>query len=263
VNDPFPAIGDVHVLPSSEAAPGHGVLPVNAYLVGGHAPVLVDTGLATDRDDFLRALWSLVDPEDLSCVFLTHEDRDHAGNLLAVLDAAPRARLVTNYVTVGKLLEAFSLPLDRVAVVNPGERVPGIDRELLVLRPPVYDAPGTIGLVDTGTGALLTVDAFGTYLPEAAAELDAIAEGDVLAGLVDFNRANHPWTALVDQARFDRALDAIDRLQPTVVLSSHGLPARGRTRALLDAMASLPAMDPFVPPDQARFEELKPEMGGG
>ena len=68
--------------------------------------MLVDTGLPSEREGFLDALWSLVRPEDLRWVFLTHEDRDHAGNLLQVLEAAPRSRLVTNYVTLSKLLEA-------------------------------------------------------------------------------------------------------------------------------------------------------------
>lgn len=262
MNDSFRAIGDVRVLPSSQVAPGHGVLPVNAYLVGDESPVLIDTGLPTERDDFLAALWPLVAPRDLEAVFLTHEDADHAGNLLPILEAAPRARLVTNYVTVGKLLEASSIPLDRVVVVNPGQRVPGIARDLLVMRPPVYDAPGTIGLYDGATGAVFTVDAFGTYLPEPAGALEDVPQDDALRGLVDFNRYNHPWTALADPAKFNKSLEDIDHLQPNILLSSHGVPARERIGALLDAMADLPAMEPYVPPDQARFEELRPELEG-
>ena len=249
------------MLPSSQAAPGHGVLPVNAYVLGDRERVLVDTGLPTERDDFLERLWSVVEPDDLSTVFLTHEDHDHAGNLLAVLEAAPRARLVTNYVTVSKLLEAWTLPLDRVVVVNPGERVPGVDRELAVLRPPAYDSPGTVGLHDVRTGAVFTVDAFGTYLPELVDRLEDVPEADALAGLVDFNRMNHPWTVLADAGRFGQAVAALGRLEPRVLLSSHGVPAVDRTPALLEAMARLPALEPYVPPDQARFEQLRPEMG--
>ncbi len=230
-------------------------------MVGDRQPVLVDTGLPTECDDFLDRLWSLVEPEDLACVFLTHEDHDHAGNLLAVLEAAPQAPLVTNYVTVGKLLEAFTLPLDRIVVVNPGERVPGIDRELVVLRPPAYDSPGTVGLHDPRTGAVFTVDAFGTYLPDVVDRLEEVPEDDALAGLVDFNRVNHPWTALADVDRFGEAVAAVGRLQPHVLLSSHSAPAVERIPALLEAMAGLPAMAPYVPPDQDRFEDLKPEMG--
>ena len=247
MQDPYRVIGDIHVLPSSQAAPGHGVQPVNAYLIGDDAPVLVDTGLAADREDLLDSLWSLLDPEELAWVFLTHEDADHAGNLTAVLEAAPGTRLVTNYTTVGKLLEASSLPLDRVVVVNPGQRLPGA-RELVVLRPPVYDSPGTIGLHDADTGAVFTVDAFGTYLPELVARLEDVPEQEAISGLVDFNRANHPWTALADSAKFDEALATVDRLGPSVLLSSHGVPATGRTQALIEAMATLPTMAPYVPP---------------
>jgi flavorubredoxin len=262
MNDPHAVAGDVHVLPSSEGAPGYGVLPVNAYLIGGDEPVLVDTGLPSERRELLEALESLVDLERLRWVFLTHEDPDHAGNLMAVLEAAPDARLVTNYVTVGKLLEGEpSLPLERVVVVNPGQAFPGTERKLRVVRPPVYDAPGTIGLHDPVTGVVLTVDAFGTYLPELVGDLGDVSEGEALSGFEDFNRANHPWVALADTAKFERSLTALRRLEPTLLLSSHGVPARGRTDALIDAMERLPRMEPYEPPDQEQFEELREEMG--
>lgn len=262
MSSPYPAVGDLWVLGSSQLAPGHGVLPVNAYLFRCDAPVLVDTGLPTERDSFLEALWSLVPPAQLMAVVLTHEDADHAGNLFAVLEAAPQARLVTNYVTLAKLQEAASVPLDRVQVVNPGEFVPGTERRLTVVRPPVYDAPGTVGVHDRGTGAVLTVDAFGTYLPEPVEDLRDVAEADVLRGLVDFNRMNHPWTALAEQSRFDAAVAAVAELRPTLLLSSHGALVSDRTELLLEGLRSVPAMDPYVPPDQAAFEELEPEMDG-
>ncbi len=262
MTSPYRAVDDLWVLASSQAAPGHGVLPVNAYLFRCDAPVLVDTGLPTERDSFLEALWSLVPPARLAAVVLTHEDADHAGNLFAVLEVAPQARLVTNYVTLAKLQEAASVPLDRVQVVNPGQRVPGSEGRLTALRPPVYDSPGTVGLHDRATGAVLTVDAFGTYLPEPVEDLRDVTEADVLRGLADFNRMNHPWTALADQVRFDAAVAAVAELRPSLLLSSHGALASDRTELLLEGLRSLPAMDPYVPPDQAAFEELKPEMDG-
>ena len=262
MEQPYRVVDDVFVLPSSETAPGHGVLPVNAYLVAARSPILIDTGLAMESEAFLKSLWSLVDPEDLGWVLLTHEDPDHAGNLLAVLERASQARLVVNYVTLGKLLEAFSISLERVVVVNPGGRVPGLERALTVLRPPVYDSPGTIGFHDAATGVLFTVDAFGTYLPELVADLAELDDDDALrTGLADFNRANHPWVTLAEPSRFASILGDLARLEPTVLLSSHGVPARGRAQALLDAMAALPTMEPYVPPDQERFEQLRPEMG--
>lgn len=238
------------------------MLPVNAYLLTGTAPVLVDTGLAADRQELLDALWSLVDPEDLAAVFLTHDDADHAGNLGPVLDAARQCRLVANYVTVSKLLEHSDVPLDRIAVVNPGERLPGIDRDLRVFRPIVYDSPGTIGLRDADTRAVLTVDAFGTYLPQMVPDLHAVDDRDIVSGLTDFNRVNHPWISIADRTWFAEALDDLAGLEPSVLLSSHGVLPGDKVDLLLETMASVPTMPPYVPPDQAEFEELRAEMDG-
>ena len=43
-----------HVLPSLMPIPGAGLLPVNAALIRGPEPLLVDTGLASLRGPFLR-----------------------------------------------------------------------------------------------------------------------------------------------------------------------------------------------------------------
>lgn len=209
------------MLTSLQSAPGHGVLPVHAFLLREDPAVLIDTGLPADRDECTGVLWSLVPPSELRMVFLTHEDADHAGNLGPVLDAAPEARLVTNYVTLSKLLERTTAPLERVRVVNPGDRVPDTARTLTVMRPPVYDAPGTLGLHDAVSGAAFTADAFGSYLPEGTGDIGAVRDEDLVAGLGTFNSVNHPGTALVDPHRFGAAVDAVADLEPTVLLSSH------------------------------------------
>lgn len=255
---PEQVVDDVWALASYQPAPGHGVLPVNAFLFGEKPAVLVDTGLPSEQEAFFGALWSLVRPSDLDVVFLTHEDADHAGNALAVLDAAPQARLVTNYVTVAKLLERMRLPLDRVQVVNPGERVPGTSRILTAFRPPLYDAPGTLGLHDAATGAAITVDAFGTYLPEQ----EGVAEDDVLSGLVTFNRLNHPWVGLVDATRFGRAVDAVAGLHPSALLSSHARPFRDDHSRIFGALRGLAGTEPYRPPDQPGFERLRDQLAG-
>ncbi len=92
-------------------------------------------------------------------------------------------------------------------------------------------------------------------------DLSEVPDDELRSGFMDFNRANHPWTALVDETKFGHALDALLRADPSVILSSHGVPALGRTDDLFDAMATLIALEPFVAPNQVRFEELKGEMG--
>jgi flavorubredoxin len=233
---------------------------VNAFLIADERPVLVDTGLATESDDFLATLWSLVEPEELAWVFLTHDDRDHAGNLLRVLDAAPEARLVMNYVALSKLQEEWSLPLDRVTVLNPGQSFDTGARRLAVLRPPVFDSPGTLGLYDPSTGVAITADAFGTYLPELVRDLRDVSDADLRSGFADFNRLNHPWVSLVEPPILQHSLSELLRFDPRLLLSSHGVLSHGRTETLVRAMVEVCTMDPLVAPDQAAFEGLREEM---
>ena len=80
-------------LPAVLPIPGLGVLPVNGFLCTGPEPMLVDTGLAALGPGFMAALELAIDPAGLRWIRLSHQDLDHVGNLDAVLERAPRARV--------------------------------------------------------------------------------------------------------------------------------------------------------------------------
>ena len=71
--------------------PGVGVLPINAFLLMAEQPVLIDTGIGLDGDDF-AALTSVIDPKDLKWVWLTHDDADHTGSIQRVMELARMPR---------------------------------------------------------------------------------------------------------------------------------------------------------------------------
>ena len=52
---------DIDVLLSYFPVPSFGILPVNAFLIRAAEPVLVDTGMALLRDEFMEKLSSLID----------------------------------------------------------------------------------------------------------------------------------------------------------------------------------------------------------
>jgi hypothetical protein len=54
-------------------------------------------------------------------------------------------------------------------------------------------------------------------------------------------------------------VDAVRRLDPSVILSAHLPPARGMTKALTDNLVAARTAPPYVGPDQAAFERL---LGG-
>ncbi|HVM02794.1 MAG TPA: MBL fold metallo-hydrolase, partial [Acidimicrobiales bacterium] len=178
---PYQAGPDVHVLPANVPIPGVGVLPINAYVVTAEEPVLVDTGLGVDGDEFVDALASVVDPADLRWVWLTHDDADHTGSIRRVLELAPRARLVTHAFCAMRMATWWPVPLDRVHAIRVGDRLPVGDRTLRAVAPPLFDNPMSTGFLDEATGVLFSVDSFGAILPEPTEDA-AQVPADALAG---------------------------------------------------------------------------------
>jgi hypothetical protein len=131
---------DVSVVSDYLEVPGLGFLPVNAFVVHGAQPVVVDTGLGLPDRDFVAALAEVIDPADVRWIWLTHPDRDHTGGLFALLDAAPKARVVTTFLGVGIMSCERPLPMDRVYLLNPGQSLDVGDRRLTGFRPPLFDA---------------------------------------------------------------------------------------------------------------------------
>jgi glyoxylase-like metal-dependent hydrolase (beta-lactamase superfamily II) len=244
---------DTTLIGNHVPVPGLGVLPVNAFVIRAREPVLVDTGLASGRDSFLAALRATIEPSDLRWIWITHMDPDHVGNLRAVLDLAPRARVVTNFLGMGKM-GLLQLPLDRVHLLNPGQSLDVGDRKLLALRPPVYDAPETTALFDHRSHVLFSADCFGAVLecPTVAAEDLGASLRD---GLVTWTTVDAPWLAMADAARIAAACADLVSLAPTRVVGSHVPAARGSSLpVLVEYLLAACSAQPFIGPDQAQLE---------
>lgn len=235
--------------------PGYGVLPVNAFVIHAEQPVLVDTGMAAVGTDFMRELRSVIDPEDIRWIWITHADMDHLGNFEAVLDAAPNARVVTTFAGMAKMgLHGFAL--DRVFLLNPGQSLDVGDRKLLAIRPPTFDAPETTALFDAASSTLISADTFGAIMEKPvdnAADItrEKLREGGTLWASIDA-----PWLGIVDQQKFNADLKRIDELNASTILSSHLPVAQGMNATLLDILANIYQAPTFVGPDQAALEQM-------
>ena len=148
---------------------------LNSMVIRGKEPVIVDTGTPANREQWLKDAFSLVEPEDVRWVFLSHDDVDHSGNLEEVMSACPNAQLVCSWAMIERHTNCFDFPLDRCRWVMHEESFDVGDRTLHALRPPLYDSPTTRGLFDSSTGVYWSVDTFATPLPDphvGVADLD-------------------------------------------------------------------------------------------
>ena len=97
----YTATPGIDVITSAFPIPGFGLVPINAYVMHGPEPVLVDTGSVIESEEFLAVLRTVIDPADLRWIWLTHSDFDHIGSLQALLAENPRLRVITTFLGVG------------------------------------------------------------------------------------------------------------------------------------------------------------------
>ncbi len=253
---PYRIADETYAIPILRDAPPFGVAHFNSFLIRGRESILIDTGALKEREEWQERLWSLVDPKDIHWIFLTHDDREHAGNLMYVLEKCPQAKVVMHWFSVMRLADdKMDIPLDRLRLANTGESLNLGGRDFGVLRPPLFDSPATLGLFDTQTGVYFSADCFGAPTPIYVEDVgDAPKEG-LQWNFQGFNRANQPWFQSVDTRKYQAELEKVRKLDAKVLASCHTAAARGASIPwFLELMAELPTMEEFPGLTQADFE---------
>jgi Metallo-beta-lactamase superfamily len=256
----YRASTDISVLNDYLEVPGLGFLPVNAFVIHAAEPVVVDTGLGLPDRDFVASLAEVIDPADVRWIWLTHPDRDHTGGLFALLDAAPRARVVTTFLGLGIMSTENPLPLDRVYLLNPGQSLDVGDRLLTGFRPPLFDNPATVGILDAGSGACLSSDCFGAPLATAALasaqDSEEASPDELRAAQLLWATVDSPWVHAVDSAKFAATFQPLRDFGPSAIFSTHLPPATGASATMFDRLLEAPQTGPFTGPDQAALEQM-------
>jgi flavorubredoxin len=116
---------------------------INSAVIRAEEPVLIDTGSLRNRRNWQEDAFSLVDPEEVRWVFISHEDPDHVGNLDEVMAACPNATLICSWALTERYTNAFDFPLGRCRWMDDGDALDIGDRQITVVRPPLYDSPTT------------------------------------------------------------------------------------------------------------------------
>jgi flavorubredoxin len=254
---PYQVAEETFVIPWQLEAPPVGFFPMNSLLIRGAEPVIVDTGSPADRERWLANVAGLVDLDEVRWIFLSHDDRDHAGNLLAALDACPNATLLTTWFSVGRMFEEWATPLDRCRFMNEGDVLDTGDRRLVAVRPPVFDNPTSRALFDERTGVLWSVDTFATNVPQYCEVSGDLSEQEFRDGQLLGGRLVAPWHAWLDETRFRAHVDSLRALPITVIAGCHTPAIRdGRIDTAFDLLCTLPSADPWTPITQQDLEAM-------
>ncbi len=254
---PYRIAGDTWLIPNIVPVGPGAFLPVNSMLIRGSEPIVVDTGAPIHRDHWFEQVFSLVDPEDVRWIFLSHDDGDHIGNLHELLELCPAATLVANFFLTERMSLERPLPLGRMRWVGPGESFDAGDRRLHLMVPPIFDGPTTRGLYDETTAVLWAVDSFAAMTPGAVHDVADVPREMFDESFRLLNSLVSPWHQWLDPVRYRAHTEAVEGLGLLAVASAHGPVLTGG--AIPDAFERVRAMAgrPIVaPPGQPLLDEL-------
>lgn len=230
---------------------------LHSLVIKGPEPIIVDTGTPANREQWLKDVFSIVDPGDVRWIFLSHDDVDHAGNLAEVLEACPNATLVTSWFMIERHTNCVNFPLERCRWVNDGDSWRAGDRTLTALTPPLFDSPTTRGLYDDKTGVYWAVDTFALPLPGPMDDISQLDHEAWNQGVAMFNCMNSPWFKLLDQDKYERHVDRVQNLDIDVIAACHSpIIKRSQISTAFDMIRKIPQLDPPPQPQQADLDDL-------
>ena len=249
---------DTWLIPNLVPAGPDAYLFVNSLVILAEEPVVVDTGAPLHREQWLDAVSSVVDPEDVRWVFLSHDDGDHIGNMAGFLERAPNATVVANFFSTERaaLEPERALPLDRMIWLNEGTSFDAGDRRLHLFRPPIFDGPATRGLYDERTGAMWAVDSFAALTTGAVYDV-----ADLPSEMYDetfrlFNSMVSPWHQWLSADIYGRHVDSVEAIGATTVASAHGPVLRGSfIPGAFDRVRAMAGQPIPPPPGQPLLDE--------
>ncbi len=238
---------------------------INSMVILGEQPMIVDTSTPANREQFLEEVFTLVDPEAVRWVYLSHDDVDHSGNLDEVMTACPNAQLVCTWAMIERHTNCFNFPLDRCRWVMDGETLDIGDRTLQLFRPPVYDSPTTRGIYDPTTRVYWGVDTFATPLPDHNLGVADLDEEFWFGGMTLFALgAVSPWISMLDPAKYGEYVDHVQNLDIQTFAACHTPVLAGEYLDTAFAwVRELPEADPPPMPDQAVLEQIVAAMTAG
>lgn len=212
--------------------------PWNAFLVRGEGgSALIDTGAPSGWPAIRDQLALILDGAPLDFIFPTHPEMPHMGNLEALLEAYPQARVAGDLRNYHLYLPGHGQRLEHR---ERGDELDLGGRRLILLEAAIRDLPNTMWAFDTGSGCLFVSDGFGYSHAHQAGQ----------CGLTDRELPDEPsvqhtawitfnalsWAPFVDPHRyFGRLQVLLDRYQPRLIAPAHG-------SVITDPAAMIPVM---------------------
>ena len=250
---------EAHLIQSFWKAPGAPVgVHINTMVLASREPVVFDTGVHADETGWHAAVSSVVDPDDVRWIVLSHDDHDHTGNLVTAMERFPNATVVASWWMTERLTGSIELDPRRMRWLVAGDTLDIGDRTLVFQRPPIFDSPTTRVAFDPSSGLLWGGDLGGALGPEPVVYVEEMDRAtSTPRSFVGVHGLVSPWVAMVDDAKYQS--DG----RPARASRHHHVGQHPRTGVsgrqdgeAIDLLRQVPSAPPVPEPSQADLDAI-------
>lgn len=202
----------------------------NAYLIMDEKITLIDTCMGSLSQELIDRISDVIDPADIAYIVSNHSEKDHAGALGGVIEAAPHATIVTSMPKGLAVLERYYGGDHDFFPVKSGDTLNIGKRELRFIHTPMVHWPDNMVTYSPFDKILFSNDAFGQFLATSKRFDDEVDIHEV------YTCAKKYFANIVQPfaKQTSRALDAVEKLELELIAPSHGLIWRSHIPDILD-----------------------------
>ncbi len=135
----------------------------NSFLIKGEKNVIIDTVKLKFFDEFIGNIKQIIDPAKIDYIVIQHNELDHSGSLLRLLELAPGAKVVISKAAENFLANSFNSKLDIIKADDATEIKIGQAQTLKFVAAPFLHWPDTMFTYYREEKTLFTCDAFGAH----------------------------------------------------------------------------------------------------
>lgn len=195
----------------------------NAYLIMDEQITLIDTCMASFEGELLDRVADVVDPAKIDIIISNHSEKDHAGGLARVLEAAPHAKIVTSDPKGLAILKTYVGEEREFLPMKSGEDLCIGSRTLRFIHTPMVHWPDNMVTYSELDRILFSNDAFGQFFATSQRFADEV-DPCTLMGCAKKYFANIIMPFAKQTAK---AVAAVRQLNLRMIAPAHGLIWRG------------------------------------
>lgn len=189
----------------------------NAYLILDEQVTLIDTCISSHAREVIERIADVIDPAKIDIIVSNHSEKDHAGSIGAILEAAPHAKVVTS-VKGEPILRTYYGERDYLPMKT-GDTLSIGKRTLHFIQTPMVHWPDNMVTWSPFDKTLFSNDAFGQFIATSKRFDDEVDLPVVLACAKKyFANILAPYTK-----QTAKAVEAVEGLDLDTIAPAHGI----------------------------------------